>query len=76
MLAVDNAANSATRRALIEKRGDRWQLVDAADPAATPLGHLLIRMAEAMGWTDGGTFQVSVDLMGILKLGYRQRGET
>ena len=70
-LLVDNAANVATRRALISSRREDGEVVFAlrpgADPAATPLGNLMVKLARELGLVPG-QFSCRVCAFGMLKI--------
>lgn len=70
-LLVDNAANVATRQALISSRREGGEVVftlrPAADPAATPLGNLMVKLARELGLAPG-RFSCQVCAFGMLKI--------
>jgi hypothetical protein len=70
-LLVDNAANVETRRALISSRRDGDDVVFAlrpdAEPAATPLGNLMVKLARELGLVPG-RFSCQVCAFGMLKI--------
>ncbi len=70
-LLVDNAANVATRRALISSHRESGEVVFAlrpgADPAATPLGNLMVKLARELGLAPG-PFSCQVCAFGMLKI--------
>jgi hypothetical protein len=70
-LEVDNAANVETRKALMKARTDSKGAVFAlrsdADPAQTPLGHLMVKLMGELGVT-AGDFKAVVLPFGMLKI--------
>jgi hypothetical protein len=68
---VDNAANRATREALMSSQpadeGVAFVVRDGADPAKTPLGHLMRELVRELGLVPG-TFRVFAQPFGILRL--------
>jgi len=70
-LVVDNAANLETRQALLAlDRSDgsvRYSIKAGADPARTPLGHLMLRLAAELGLA-AGELSARVDRFGVLKI--------
>jgi hypothetical protein len=70
-LLVDNAANVETRQALISSRREDDEVVFAlkptADPAATPLGNLMVKLARELGLVPG-QFSCQVCAFGMLKI--------
>ena len=70
-LVIDNAANRDTRDALIEKYDDgdtvAYRIRPGSDPAATPLGSLLLGLAGDLG-LKAGRFETAVGPFGMLKI--------
>jgi hypothetical protein len=77
-LLVDNAANVETRRALISSRREDGRVVftltPGAEPAVTPLGNLMVKLARELDLVPG-QFSCRVCAFGMLKveLGLRHR---
>ncbi len=75
-LEVDNAANQATRDALLRftPSGDgvEFALRDDADPARTPLGHLMLKLVSELGMrpvaSETGPFRVFLGRFGTLRI--------
>ncbi len=70
-LVVDNAANLETRKALIHAEqaddGVTYQLNQGASVSQTPLGHLMLKLADELGMSHSG-FSTSVSSFGILEM--------
>jgi hypothetical protein len=70
-LLVDNAANVETRQALISSLREDDEVIFAlkptADPAATPLGNLMVKLARELGLVPG-QFSCQVCAFGLLKI--------
>ena len=69
-LEVDNAANRATRKALLRHVPDAdpsYVLVSDPRPEHTPLGRMMLKLAAELGGIPG-RFALSVDRYGVLKI--------
>jgi|GEM_PF-5170773 len=70
-IVVDHAANVETRQALIVSHceGDEacYELNSGADPAATPLGNLMNKLAVELG-LEPGAFSTEILAYGVLKI--------
>ncbi|OGQ85365.1 MAG: hypothetical protein A2289_01400 [Deltaproteobacteria bacterium RIFOXYA12_FULL_58_15] len=70
-IEIDNAANVATREALMTscKRGDgvHFCVKDGADAAKTPLGHLMKKLSVELG-LEPGNFRIFAQPYGMLRL--------
>ncbi len=77
-IRIDNATNAATREALVlrlEEGGSvRFRVRRSADADATPLGHLMRKLAADLGLTTGrfrlqlrayGVLRISLEVLGI-----------
>ena len=70
-IVVDHAANVETRQALIVSRRDgaevSFELDPGGDPAATPLGNLMKKLAVELG-LEPGAFRMEILAYGVLKI--------
>jgi len=70
-IVVDHAANVETRQALIVSRRDgaevSFELDPGGDPAATPLGNLMTKLAVELG-LEPGAFRLEILAYGVLKI--------
>lgn len=70
-IVVDHAANVETRQALIVSRPDgdavSFELDPGGDPAATPLGNLMKKLAGELG-LEPGAFRMEILAYGVLKI--------
>ncbi len=70
-LVVDNAANIETRQAFLRvtrtEDDVKYEIRARVDPAKTPLGHLMLKMAARLGLKPGD-FTSKVNQFGVLKI--------